>query len=116
LYNNPSLGIFSEHEPEIVIDGPTTRNIQANYPEILKAINAARIPQYASGKYPEGSTADAISGGSDSEMHNLMGQLFSVLNSLTLELRTGVRGKWVYTDFEDVKDEVEAIRNDTTIG
>ncbi len=53
IYNKPTLGLFSEKEPEIVIDGPTTRNIKANFPQILSAIQAARVPQYAGGLYPE---------------------------------------------------------------
>ncbi|MFA6128197.1 MAG: hypothetical protein WC699_12920 [Bacteroidales bacterium] len=53
IYNKPTLGLFSEKEPEIVIDGPTTRNIKANFPEILGAINAARVNQYSEGKYPD---------------------------------------------------------------
>ncbi len=52
-YPKPTLGLFSEREPEIVIDGPTTRNIKTNFPEILSAINGARVNQYASGKYPD---------------------------------------------------------------
>jgi hypothetical protein len=52
-YSKPTLGLFSEREPEIVIDGPTTRNIKANFPEILGAINAARVNQYAGGMYPD---------------------------------------------------------------
>jgi TP901 family phage tail tape measure protein len=53
IYNKPTLGLFSEKEPEIVIDGPTTRNIKANFPQILSAIQAARVPQFAGGLYPE---------------------------------------------------------------
>ena len=53
IYNKPTLGLFSEKEPEIVIDGPTTRNIKANFPQILNAIQSARVPQYAGGLYPE---------------------------------------------------------------
>ncbi len=53
LNTQPTLGLFAEREPEIVIDGPTTRNIMANFPEILGAINAARVGQFAGGKYPE---------------------------------------------------------------
>ena len=53
IYNTPTLGLFSEKEPEMVIDGRTTRNIRANFPEILGAIQAARVPQYAAGKYPD---------------------------------------------------------------
>jgi len=52
-YSKPTLGLFSEREPEIVIDGPTTRNIKANFPEILSAINSARVNQFAGGKYPD---------------------------------------------------------------
>jgi len=52
-YSKPTLGLFSEREPEIVIDGPTTRNIKANFPEILGAINAARVNQYSGGMYPD---------------------------------------------------------------
>jgi len=52
-YSKATLGLFAEREPEIVIDGPTTRNIKANFPQILSAIQAARVPQYAGGVYPE---------------------------------------------------------------
>jgi len=52
IYNKPTLGLFSEKEPEIVIDGPTTRNIKANFPQILEAIQLARVPQFATGLYP----------------------------------------------------------------
>lgn len=50
IYSRPTLGLFSEREPEMVIDGPTTRNIRANFPEILSAIQAVRVPQFATGK------------------------------------------------------------------
>ncbi|MCX6223787.1 MAG: phage tail tape measure protein [Bacteroidia bacterium] len=53
IYNKPTLGLFSEKEPEIVIDGPTTRNIRANFPEILSAIQSARVNQYSHGLYPD---------------------------------------------------------------
>ncbi|MFA5815486.1 MAG: hypothetical protein WC865_07685 [Bacteroidales bacterium] len=52
-YTKPTLGLFSEREPEIVIDGPTTRNIIANFPQIMDAINAARVTQYSAGRYPD---------------------------------------------------------------
>jgi TP901 family phage tail tape measure protein len=53
LYKTPTLGLFSEKEPEIVIDGPTTRRIRANFPEILSAIESVRVNQYADGLYPD---------------------------------------------------------------
>jgi TP901 family phage tail tape measure protein len=55
--SRPQLGIFNEvpGQPEMVVDGITTRRIQLNYPEIMKAIRSVRdgrTPQYAEGKYP----------------------------------------------------------------
>ncbi len=57
--NKPQLGIFNEvpGQPEMVIDGITTRNINLNYPGIMEAIYAVRdgrkpTPQFADGKYP----------------------------------------------------------------
>lgn len=55
--SRPQLGIFNEvpGQPEMVVDGITTRRIQLNYPEIMNAIRSVRdgrIPQYAEGKYP----------------------------------------------------------------
>ncbi|MBT3244823.1 MAG: phage tail tape measure protein [Bacteroidetes bacterium] len=54
LYKKPTLGLFSEKEPEIVIDGTTTRNLMTNFPGILSAIQSARVNQYASGLFPGG--------------------------------------------------------------
>jgi len=55
-YNGPQLGIFNEvpRQPEMVIDGVTTKNINVNYPEIMRAIynvRDGRVPQFADGKY-----------------------------------------------------------------
>lgn len=56
--DKPQMAIFNEvpGQPEMVIDGITTRKIRVNYPEIQKAIydiRDGRKPQtYADGKYP----------------------------------------------------------------
>ncbi len=44
--------ILAGEKPEIIIDPKTTRNLQMNYPGVIQAIMAARVPQYASGSYP----------------------------------------------------------------
>jgi hypothetical protein len=49
LYTRPSL--VAENGSEMIIDGATTRNIMMNFPGIMDAIHAARVPQYASGRY-----------------------------------------------------------------
>lgn len=55
--DKPHYALFNEvpGEPEMVVDGKTTRRLQFNYPEIIKAIYAVRDgrqPGYAAGKYP----------------------------------------------------------------
>ena len=52
-YREPTVGLFSEKEPEIVIDGPTTNRIMSFDPGIMDAINYWRAPQYAEGKNTE---------------------------------------------------------------
>lgn len=43
--------LVNETGNEIVIDPDTTKNLIMNYPEVIKAINMARVPQRASGAY-----------------------------------------------------------------
>lgn len=49
IYERPAL--VSERGSEMIIDHSTLKNIQLNYPGILQAIEAARVPQHAAGKY-----------------------------------------------------------------
>ena len=54
VYDKPSLGLFSEKEPELVVDGATTRRLIFNYPELYNSIlriAAGRAPQYEDGRY-----------------------------------------------------------------
>jgi hypothetical protein len=55
IYKRPAL--ISETGGELIIDAPTTRHLQLNYPEIIQGIMANRVPQYASGRYPAQSTS-----------------------------------------------------------
>lgn len=57
LYSGPQLGIFNEvpGEPEMVVDGKTTRQLMINYPAVYDGIRqmaAGFQPQFANGKYP----------------------------------------------------------------
>ncbi len=49
LYSTPTL--ISETGQEIVIDPKTTKNLMVNYPQVIDAINFARVPQRAVGRY-----------------------------------------------------------------
>jgi hypothetical protein len=55
--DKPHMALFNEvpGQPEMVVDGLTTRKLHLNYPEIIRAIYTVRdgrTPQYAEGKYP----------------------------------------------------------------
>lgn len=50
LYTRPTL--IAERGPELVVSAPHVRNLQMNYPAILNAIMATRVPQRADGNYP----------------------------------------------------------------
>lgn len=55
VYQKPTLGLFSEKEPEMVVDGATTRKLIFNYPQIYQSImdvSHGRTPQFAEGRYP----------------------------------------------------------------
>jgi len=114
LYNRPSLGLFAENEPEIVIDGPTTRRIQANYPGILNAIQSARVGQYAGGKYP-GLLGSADDSSGDIKM--LLAANAKTIQSLDQRLAMGIESRsiWVYSEYDKMKLEVEGIKKKTTI-
>lgn len=58
IYNETSLGLFSEKKREAVIDGDTTDRLLWNYPHIWNGITtlaAGGVPQFADGRYPSGS-------------------------------------------------------------
>lgn len=57
IVKGPAL--ISEVEDEMIIDGPTTRNLVFNYPEIvdgIKALSMGLNPQFADGRYPQSTT------------------------------------------------------------
>jgi len=95
IYNGPQLGIFNEvpGQPEMVIDGLTTKEISVNHPEIMDAIynvRDGRIPQFANGIYPSLSS-NVPPGGtsaaegvviSSSEMKTLIAQNTTAMENL----------------------------------
>ena len=107
MYNGPQLGIFNEvpGQPEMVIDGITTKDIQINYPEILTAIydvKGGRVPQFADGKYPGGIDASNLGSGGgylgsmwDKEQNNVLKELVLAMNEM--------KNMKVYTTIEDIR-------------
>ncbi len=55
IYDRPTLGLFSEKQPELVVDGVTTRKLVMDYPNIYRNIldvSAGRVPRFETGRYP----------------------------------------------------------------
>lgn len=89
IYQRPTLGLFSEKEPEMVVDGATTRRLVLDYPQIYQNIMDVahgRAPQYASGKYPLTSPSvpaePGISPVPDPEMKALLRKNIEMMESL----------------------------------
>ena len=111
IYDRPTL--ISEMGPELVVDAPTTRNIQMNHPWILSAINYSRVPQMADGNYP-GMGGGGL--GSGAYGANDMSQLSTGINELNANLRNGIRSFVVYDDVRDAASTVNEIENNVKIG
>lgn len=124
--DSPRTGLINEptilvgEKPEIIIDPPTTRNLQINYPEVIDAINWARTPQYFSGKYPQWNsttTKETTERALPSEFYETISGLKSVLQSMT---EKGINAK-LYADGEYVRahnkvtEEYENLRKQTSL-
>lgn len=114
LVNSPA--ILVGEKPEIIIDPPTTRNLQINYPEVIDAINYARVPQYGTGKYPSwtstGTGRDTIT------ERQLPDRFYETMERLNAQLERGIGatlvadGQYMKThnevskDYQDLQDQV----------
>ena len=96
-----------EHQPEMIIDGPTTRNIQMNYPGIMKAIQMARVPQYAEGFYPPAPVSGATPGIDNIHFMNAVADFKNTVANLK---QTGIRAYMVHYDFETFDNYVKKTR------
>jgi hypothetical protein len=108
IYPRPAL--ISEQGPELIVDAPTTKNIQMNYPWLMQAIQYARIPQYATGKYPV-----APPGSQNSAPIIIQDpELKSAIIEFNANCKRGIRTYMVYSDFTEAKDKVDAIKTDVS--
>ncbi len=110
IYAKPTL--IAEAGPELVVDAPTTRNIQMNYPGILEAIKFARVPQFASGNYPQ---SNSIINQPGSNQMIFDPDFTSAIKEFNAIVKSGIRAKVVYSDVEDVQNTVGMISNDVTL-
>lgn len=101
------FGIFSEKQPEMIVDGKTTQKIILNYPYIYDAITTIAkngrlknaMPTFAAGDYPAGmkqlSKAVAVDGGASSnddmiQMRATMDRTNATIDRLSRLLEGGI--------------------------
>ena len=102
-YPNPA--IISESGGEIIVDAYRSRQIMMNYPYLLDAIRS--VPQHASGTL--GSTTTGAQQLVVDAQGNQLGGLVAMLYE---QLRRGITAKMVMSQFEDVQNRRERIRNE----
>jgi len=108
-YSQPTLGLFSEKGPEIVVDAPTVRNIQMNQPEIIDAIYAMRVPQHAAGMYPASiPTQQTVT--SQAANDQQMAIWLEILN----EIRKPKKNYITMTDLEQAQETKQTIESAVT--
>ncbi len=110
LYEKPFIG--AEKGREIVIDNPTTENLIMNYPHIIRGINMARMPQYASGKYFDAGAAT----GSTNVSHVIVTTdpvQTAAINRLNDHLDKGLMAQINYDTLVNESAKVNSIYEDT---
>ncbi|MFK5855235.1 MAG: phage tail tape measure protein [Bacteroidota bacterium] len=114
IVKGPAL--VSEIEDEMIIDGPTTRNLVFNYPDIvegIKQLSMGGTPQFAEGRYPVSTTTDTETEGViDTTQADAMLLFVEAVNRLVDEgvlanlitdedyYRTHQEGEKEYNDFQ----------------
>jgi TP901 family phage tail tape measure protein len=102
IYSKPSL--VAEQGAELIVDASTTKNLMMNYPGIIEAIYAARVPQRSTGNLSD-----------VSQIASADPAFLNAVNRLNDNLEKGVRGKWFLYDLEDAQDKLSKIKSNSTL-
>lgn len=111
LYTKPTL--ISERGPELVIAAPHVRNLQMNYPEVLNAIMATRVPQYAAGNYPVSGSQQSTTANND-QLVQIVAANMAIMNKLNDRLNEPINAEVVMDKFAKVKSQYDAQISDIT--
>jgi hypothetical protein len=112
IYSSPTL--FAETGNELIVDPATTRNIQMNYPGIMEAINAARVPQRAAGNYQPiersqpAPAAQQAAPGMDEDTLKTMREFNGMLK---LAVSQGIAAKLSLREIDDKIEETNRSKN-----
>jgi TP901 family phage tail tape measure protein len=105
---SPGLFLAGEREPEMIISGPDLKDpMIANYAQAIQDIKFGRSQSTGSVTViREKETKQVI------EKTYSDPKLLNALDRLNENLEKGITGKWVYSEFEEIRDMVETIRED----
>jgi len=110
VYNAPTL--IGDGAPELVIDGPTLRNMQMNAPGLIQAILQMRVPQYSSGNYGSVSDQKVQKVQSVQPSDNVASaMMLTLLAEISAKLDNPTRAAISYSDLDKSIKEVETIKN-----
>jgi len=126
LYKKPAL--IAERGTELIIDAPTTRNLQINHPEIIAGIMRNRVPQYFDGRYPDSvSTATSVSANNDQIEKTLnrladtiqgMGEINNYLlkttQKLDAQLNQGIQANVSLFQLEKLQNKRDSAESETS--
>ena len=107
---NPETGFYSspliiaETGEELVIDPATTQNLKMNYPQVIEAIQYARVPQAASGRYEATDTTDSPGLIVDPDFT-------TQLNRFNDHMDKGIQAYISYDHLQEVNDTITEIEN-----
>jgi tubulin-specific chaperone A len=79
--------------PEMIIDGPTFKRLQINYPEAITAINRSRTPGFAAGNYPAQTAAPAAPA--------IPAEFYAVIMELNNTLKKGINANVGWNQLKD---------------
>lgn len=104
--------LVNETGNELVIDPDTTKNLVMNYPEVINAINMARVPQRAAGSYVE-NPPGPVSGDPPNEITiRTDPKLIEVLERVDQRLQQPLQGVWDWDYFVTTSEKMNQIEND----
>jgi len=112
LVDRPTMFLAGEDGsamPEMIIDGPTFRNLQMNFPEAISAIEASRVRGFADGYYPQ-PTREIIR--ESKESMYIDPELKEALTQFNALAKRGFKAKLVYRDLEEMEENLSVIKND----
>jgi hypothetical protein len=104
--------LVNETGNEIVIDPKTTRNLLVNYPDVIRAINFARVPQMASGAY--GAVSTLASSSSGQVVVVMDPKYMAGLDRLNDNIENGLQANLSYDEFIRVEDKINRIKKDAS--